>query len=72
MPTYTDKGSQATNRRSEATEVRLLVAVLFPWFFTAAVGRKVLHLGGDKTCRLSCFEEARRSTYSIIPFALMR
>ncbi len=72
MPTHTDKGSRASARPSEATEVRLLVALLFPWFFTAAVGRKVLHLGGDKRRRLSCFEEARRSTYSIIPFALMR
>lgn len=67
-----EKGSCAGRRRSDATEVRLLVIALFPWFFVAAVARRVLAPARGDSRRLSCFEQARRSTYSVIPYALMQ
>ncbi len=66
---------RAKHRRSEANEVRFLVAILFVWFFIAAAGKRVLSLFGSRPSgsrRPSCFEEAKRSAYSVIPYVLMQ
>ncbi len=66
----------ARKRRTEVNEVRLLVLILFPCFFVAAVCRRALSAGmpasGGERRRLSCFEDARRATYSVIPYTMMR
>ena len=67
--------NHASKRRTEVNEVRLLVLVLFPCFFVAAVCRRALSAGmpaGGQRRRLSCFEDAKRSTYSVIPYTMMR
>lgn len=60
-------------KHTELTEFRLLIALVFVWFFVAAALRRLLPGGtaiGGK--RESCFEQAKRSAYSVIPYAFMR
>jgi hypothetical protein len=68
--------SRASKRRTEDNEALLFVVILFPCFFVAAVCRRLLAAalpGTDGKCRrLSCFEDAKRSTYSVIPYTMMR
>jgi hypothetical protein len=68
--------NRASKRKSEINEVRLLVVILFPCFFISAACRRLMPAGlpagaGDRR-RVSCFEEARRSTYSVIPYTMMQ
>jgi hypothetical protein len=62
----------ASRRKTQSNEVRLLVVILFPCFFVAAASRRVVSLASGKRRGISCFEEAKRSTYSVIPYAVMQ
>ena len=67
--------TRSKHRRSEANEVRFLVAILFVWFFVAAACKRVFSLFGSRPAgsrRPSCFEEAKRSAYSVVPYVLMQ
>jgi hypothetical protein len=68
--------ANTANKHTELTEFRLLIALVFVWFFIAAAVRRLLPgkasvatVGGK---RESCFEQAKRSAYSVIPYAFMR
>ena len=71
-----EKSKSARERRAEINEVRLLIVILFPCFFIAAACRRLVPVGaktaGSGRRRMSCFEEARRATYSVLPYAMMQ
>ncbi|MEM1113977.1 MAG: hypothetical protein AAGI11_18830 [Pseudomonadota bacterium] len=70
MLNNTGKSKLASKRRSENHEVRLLVVILFPCFFLVETCKRLLHVGERR--QNSCFEEAKRSTYSVIPYTMMQ
>ena len=57
----------------DTLQFRLLLAIAFAWFFTAAIGSKLLMrkpagwVVGD-----SCFSAAKRSAYNVVPFVFAR
>ena len=58
----------------EKLQFRGLVSIVFLWFFAAAVIGRITPSGCESTTgkRESCFQEAKRSAYSVIPYAFMR
>ena len=54
----------------EQLQFRMLFLMVFSWFLLAAVTKLVtLQRGGSSE---SCWQEAKRSAYSTIPYAFMR
>lgn len=64
----------AAQRPMEKLQFRGLVSIVFVWFFAAAVIGRISPSGCDAagSKRESCFQEAKKSAYSVIPYAFMR
>jgi len=54
----------------EQLQFRMLFAMVFTWFLFAAVLKSITLQRGSST--ESCWQEARRSAYSLTPYAFMR
>ena len=66
--------SDQKQRRTHVTETvqfRLLLGVAFFWFFSYAVLCR-LTLRSPGAAGESCFQAAKRSAYSVVPYAFMR
>lgn len=64
----------AAQRPMEKLQFRGLVSIVFIWFFATAVIGRILPSGCESagSKRESCFQEAKKSAYSVIPYAFMR
>ena len=57
----------------DSLQFKLLLAIAFLWFFTAAIAQRLLGLSNQRGSQTeSCFASARRSAYSVVPYAFMR
>ncbi len=67
---------EATSKRMverESLQFKLLLAIAFLWFFTAAIAQRLFGFANQRgTQAESCFASARRSAYSVVPYAFMR
>ncbi len=57
----------------ETLQFKLLLSIAFVWFFAAAIAQRLLGLANRSSAKTeSCFASARRSAYSVVPYAFMR
>lgn len=65
--------TQQTAQRTDKWEFRLLLALAMAWFFAVSVLTRLLPRSlrpfAAASGQESCFEEARRMAYAVIPYA---
>lgn len=67
------KRHNAVHEQTDKLQFRLLLMIVFVWFFTAAVGNKLMRRtpeGGR--IGESCFTAAKRAAYSAVPNVFAR
>jgi hypothetical protein len=55
----------------ELMQFKLLLSVVFSWFLLSAVIGRLSSQRGEQLSE-SCWQQAKRSAYSVIPYAFMR
>jgi len=71
----TERSRQQLNKThaTETIQFRLLLGVAFLWFFShALLCRLTLRIPDEAIVGESCYQTAKRSAYSVVPYAFMR
>jgi hypothetical protein len=65
--------NSSKSHANETIQFRLLIVVAFLWFFShALLCRLTLRQPDSAIAGESCFQTAKRSAYSVVPYAFMR
>lgn len=68
----TTDNTTARRKPSEKLQFNLLLAIAFIWFYAFALACRITLRKPEQGCeKESCFQTARRSAYSVVPYAFM-